>query len=517
MSQRSTTALIILDGFGHREDPTNNAVALAKTPHFDRLKEGTWGLISGSGLDVGLPAGQMGNSEVGHMNLGAGRVVQQDFTRINQAIEDQSFLDNETLITAFRAAKRKVHILGMLSPGGVHSHEAQLFALIDLADQCEASHIVVHAFLDGRDVPPKSAAHSIQALKDHIGHRSHIRLGTVCGRFFAMDRDQRWDRVAKAYDMLTRGVAAYESDSGLAALHAAYARGETDEFVEPTLIGRWQEHLIEDDDVVVFGNFRADRARELTSALALDEFDGFERAKRPRLASFVCLTEYAERFCLPVAFPPIPLANGLGEYLASLNKRQLRIAETEKYAHVTFFFSCGEEAPFAGEERMLVPSPDVKTYDLLPAMSARELTTKLVDAIHSKTYDLIVCNYANGDMVGHTGNLSAAIEAVECLDECIGAVVAAIQDIQGQALITADHGNCEAMLDAESGQPHTAHTSELVPLFHIGEGTYEIREAGVLSDIAPTLLHLMGLPVPDEMTGQNLLSAAGTSQQHAVS
>ena len=516
MNQKQTTTLIILDGFGHREETENNAIALAHTPHIDRLREGPSGLISGSGLDVGLPAGQMGNSEVGHMNLGAGRVVHQDFTRINQAIADGSINQNNALLAAINATDNTVHILGMLSDGGVHSHQDQLFALIDLADQQNASRIVVHAFLDGRDVPPQSAAESLKALSDHIGARDHIRLGSVCGRFYAMDRDQRWNRVQKAYKLLTEGKASFRYPDGLTALEAAYDRGETDEFVEPTIIGGSSEApAIKSGDSVIFANFRADRAREITEAIALDVFDGFERESRPRLAQFICLTEYSKQFGLPVAFPPERPRNGLGEYLASNEKTQLRIAETEKYAHVTFFFSCGEETPFPGEDRKLIPSPDVKTYDMQPSMSAPEVTRQLTSAIRSGQYDFIVCNYANGDMVGHTGNLDAAIEAVECLDQCLGEVVQAIQDSKGQALITADHGNCESMLDMDSGQPHTAHTSELVPLFYVGDQDVMIREGGVLSDIAPTLLHLMDLCSPAEMTGQNLLAPASTV--HAAS
>ena len=516
MNQKQTTTLIILDGFGHREETENNAIALANTPHIDRLRDGPWGLISGSGLDVGLPAGQMGNSEVGHMNLGAGRVVHQDFTRINQAIADGSINQNHALLSAINATENTVHILGMLSDGGVHSHQDQLFALIDLADEQNASSIVVHAFLDGRDVPPQSAAESLRALSDHIGAREHIRLGSLCGRFYAMDRDNRWDRVQKAYELLTEGKASFRHPDGLTALKAAYDRGETDEFIEPTIIGESSEPLtIRSGDSVIFANFRADRAREITQAIALDAFDGFERESRPRLAQFICLTEYSEQFGLPVAFPPERPRNGLGEYLASNGKTQLRIAETEKYAHVTFFFSCGEETPFPGEDRKLIPSPDVKTYDMQPSMSAPEVTRQLTSAIRSGQYDLIVCNYANGDMVGHTGNLKAAIEAVECLDQCLGEVIQAVQDSKGQALITADHGNCESMLDMESGQPHTAHTSELVPLFYVGEQDVMIQPGGVLSDIAPTLLYLMDIGPPAEMTGQNLLAPGSTV--HAAS
>ena len=516
MNQKQTTTLIILDGFGHREERENNAIALAHTPNIDRLRQGPWGLISGSGLDVGLPAGQMGNSEVGHMNLGAGRVVHQDFTRINQAIADGTFDQNSALLSAINATDKTVHILGMLSAGGVHSHQDQLFALIDLADQQNTQRVVVHAFLDGRDVPPKSAAESLEALNDHIGGRDHILLGSLCGRFYAMDRDHRWDRVQKAYELITEGKASFQYSDGLTALKAAYERGETDEFVEPTLIGKPTETpSIQSGDSVIFANFRADRAREITQAITLDAFDGFQRRSRPVLAQFICLTEYSEQFGLPVAFPPERPRNGLGEFLASNKKTQLRIAETEKYAHVTFFFSCGEETPFAGEDRKLIPSPDVKTYDMQPSMSAPEVTRQLTSAIGSGHYDLIVCNYANGDMVGHTGNLDAAIEAVECLDQCLGEVVQAVRDSKGQALITADHGNCEAMLDMESGQQHTAHTSELVPLFYVGDENVLIREGGVLSDIAPTLLYLMGLQSPAEMTGQNLLAPASTV--HAAS
>ena len=506
---QAATTLIILDGFGHRDASDANAIALANTPFLDSLYQSApHSLVSGSGLDVGLPEGQMGNSEVGHMNLGAGRVVHQEFTRINEAIRDQSFFNNRVLNESFAGlaqSGRTLHVFGLLSPGGVHSHEDQIYAAIRSAQQQGVQDIQVHAFLDGRDVAPKSARSSLETLTDHLNDLGIGQIASISGRYYAMDRDNRWDRIQKAYNVICSGDGPWIFETPLAALEAAYARGETDEFVEPTVInaGSRPRPLI-DGDQVLFMNFRADRARQLTEAFVSEHFGGFDRMRRPKLAQFTTLTQYAESLRVPCAFPPATLTNSLGEYISDLGFKQLRIAETEKFAHVTFFFSCGREQPFPLEDRILVPSPDVATYDLAPSMSAPEVTRRLCDAIRQGDYKLIVCNFANGDMVGHTGNLAAAIMAVETLDQCLSEVVAAAQSAGGQLLITADHGNCEQMMDNASGQPHTAHTCEQVPLIYVGPRDLALRSSGVLSDLAPTLLDLMDLPAPQEMTGQSL-------------
>ncbi|WP_163831028.1 2,3-bisphosphoglycerate-independent phosphoglycerate mutase [Spartinivicinus ruber] len=513
-NQRRTTALLILDGFGYSETSESNAIAAANTPVWDKLwQHNPHNLISGSGIDVGLPDGQMGNSEVGHMNLGAGRVVYQDFTRITKAIADASFFTNPTLtgvVDKAIADNKSVHILGLLSPGGVHSHENHILAMIDLAAQRGAKAIYVHAFLDGRDTPPRSAEASLKRIEAKLAELGKGRIASLIGRYFSMDRDNRWDRVAAAYNMLTESSAEFSAEDPVAGLQAAYARDENDEFVKATVITPADNKpaAIEDGDAVVFMNFRADRARQLTRAFVEDDFTGFERNCRPNLAGFVMLTQYAADIPAPCAFPPASLKNTLGEYLSSLGKTQLRIAETEKYAHVTFFFSGGEETPYDGETRILINSPDVATYDLKPEMSAPEVTDKLVEAITSGQFDLVVCNYANGDMVGHTGNFDAAVKAVECLDECVGRIIQALEQVNGQCLITADHGNVEQMSNEETGQAHTAHTCEPVPLVYAGPKAIKIKDGGILSDVAPTILSLMDIPVPEEMTGKVLIEPA---------
>ncbi|MFP5440876.1 MAG: 2,3-bisphosphoglycerate-independent phosphoglycerate mutase [Gammaproteobacteria bacterium] len=507
--------LIVLDGWGHREEAANNAIRAAHTPVWDRLwRDYPHGLISGSGEDVGLPDGQMGNSEVGHMNLGAGRIVYQDFTRITKAIRDGDFFTNPALTGAVDKATKNggaVHIMGLLSPGGVHSHEDHLHAMVDLAVQRGAKAVYVHAFLDGRDTPPRSAEPSLAAMRDHLHKTGKGRVASVVGRYFAMDRDNRWDRVEQAYRLLTEGEAPYRAADPVQALKDAYARDENDEFVKASVIAAPGEQpaFIRDGDAVVFMNFRADRAREISRAFLHDDFTGFQRRARPKLADYVQLTEYASDIRSSVAYPSTSLANVLGEYLAKLGKTQLRIAETEKYAHVTFFFNGGREEPFAGEDRILVPSPKVATYDLQPEMSAPEVTAKLVDAIRSGKYDVIVCNYANGDMVGHTGVFAAAVKAAEALDQALGQLVDAVESVGGRMLITADHGNIEQMHDEETGQAHTAHTCDPVPLVYVGDKSATVQATGgILSDIAPTLLTLMGVPVPKEMTGRVLVKAA---------
>ncbi len=505
--------LLILDGWGHREDPTDNALAQATLPNWHRLlKSAPHTLIHTEGRHVGLPDGQMGNSEVGHMNLGAGRIVYQDLTRIDAAIEDGSFFANAELLAACDAARaggKTLHVFGLLSPGGVHSHELHIFAMLDLAKRQGVPRVAVHAFLDGRDTPPKSAEPSLRALQDLCAKLGNAHIASVSGRYYAMDRDKRWDRLRLAWDAMVEARSDHHAASGVAALEAAYARGENDEFVLPTVIDGAQ--AMADGDAVVFMNFRADRARQLTAAFVSPGFDGFE-ARKPALARFVCLTEYDARLPAPVAFAPDDLRETFGELLAEHGLTQLRIAETEKYAHVTFFFSGGREDVFAGEERILIPSPKVATYDLQPEMSCPELTAKLVDAIGSDRFDAIICNIANPDMVGHSGDLQAAILAAQAVDVAIGAVDAAVRAAGGALIITADHGNLEMMRDPDTGQPHTAHTVGPVPLVLVlpdsaGERAATLRSGGALRDVAPTLLDLLGLPQPADMTGRSLIDA----------
>ncbi|PJE78391.1 2,3-bisphosphoglycerate-independent phosphoglycerate mutase [invertebrate metagenome] len=511
MTQHTTTALIILDGYGYRQNAVNNAIACAKTPVMDTLlSRCPHTLISASGIDVGLPEGQMGNSEVGHMNLGAGRVVYQNLTRITKAIQDGSFFTNTALTQAVDKAVKQnkaVHIMGLISPGGVHSHEDHIHAMIKCALQKGAKAIYVHAFLDGRDTPPRSAEASLTKMDAFLREKGVGRITSLTGRYYAMDRDNRWDRVQQAYDLLTEGNAPFTSSDAQTGLKAAYERDETDEFVKPTVIAAENEKAttVKDGDALIFMNFRADRARELTRAFVDNDFSGFTRNKIPKLGAFVMLTEYAADIHTACAFPPSELHNTLGEYMEKLGKTQLRIAETEKYAHVTFFFSGGREATYQGEDRILINSPKVATYDLQPEMSAFEVTDKLVNAIKSQQYDLIICNFANCDMVGHTGIMDAAVKAVEAVDTCVGKVVEALKATGGQCLITADHGNAEMMVDESTGQPHTAHTCDWVPLVYAGEKKISLREDGHLSDIAPSLLTLMELKQPKEMTGHSLI------------
>ena len=499
--------LIILDGFGHSDSPEFNAIHAANKPVYDRLLASQpHGLISGSGMDVGLPDGQMGNSEVGHMNLGAGRVVYQDFTRVTKSIRDGDFFENPTICTAVdkaASAGKAVHILGLLSDGGVHSHQDHLVAMAELAAKRGAEKIYLHAFLDGRDTPPKSAQHSIELMQATFTRLGKGRVASLIGRYFAMDRDNRWDRVEQAYSLIVDGKAEHHADYAVDGLIAAYERGESDEFVKATTIG--EPVRVEDGDAVVFMNFRADRARELTRCFVEPSFNEFQRTRVPQLAGFVMLTQYAASIPAPSAYAPEALTNVLGEYLANNGKTQLRIAETEKYAHVTFFFSGGREEPFAGEERILIPSPQVATYDMQPEMSAPEVTNRIVDAIENQRYDVIIVNYANGDMVGHTGVFEAAVKAVECLDKCVGRIIEALDKVGGEALITADHGNVEQMEDVMTGQAHTAHTCEPVPFIYFGKRNLTIRQGGVLADVAPTMLTLLGMPVPAEMTGRSIV------------
>ena len=510
--------LVILDGFGHREPAPDNAIELADTPNWDRLwSQMPHTLIDASELHVGLPSGQMGNSEVGHLNIGAGRVVYQDYTRIELAVRDGDFARNPVLVEALATAKARhstLHVLGLLSQGGVHSHEMQLQAMVATAAAAGVPGVAVHAFLDGRDTPPQSAQPSLAAMAARCAQLTAqsgtpCRIATVAGRYYAMDRDKRWERVQTAYDCIVSAQSPYHAADAQAALAAAYARGENDEFVKPTVIGPGAP--VSDGDVVVFMNFRADRARELTQTLIDPAFAGFARRWTPQLARFVTLTHYSDQIAanplVRVAFEPQDIHRSFGEVVASAGLRQLRIAETEKYAHVTYFFSGGREEAFPGEERVLVPSPQVATYDLKPEMSAFEVTDKLVEAIESRKYAAIVCNFANSDMVGHTGLIPAAVRAIETLDVCIGRAVAAQRAAGGEVLITADHGNAEMMFDPATGQPHTAHTLLPVPFVYVGRAA-RMQDGGALQDVAPTLLHMMGLAQPAEMTGRSLIEFA---------
>jgi 2,3-bisphosphoglycerate-independent phosphoglycerate mutase len=506
VSRPRPVLLLILDGFGHRDDPTDNAIAAATTPNWDRfLARYPHTLIDTFGRRVGLPDGQMGNSEVGHMNLGAGRIVYQDLTRIETEIEDGTFKCNPALLAAIDSAREggTLHVMGLLSPGGVHSHQDQIFAFLRLAHEHGAHRIAVHVFLDGRDTPPQSAAGSLRAL-DRVCARTGARVATVGGRYYAMDRDKRWDRVELAWNTVVEARSDFHADNALAALDAAYARGETDEFVKPTVIGNGAR--VVDGDAVVFMNFRADRARQLSHVFLDADFPHFPR-RRPVLTNFTTLTEYEAGLPAAVAYPPQTMNNGLPEYLAANGLRQLRIAETEKYAHVTFFFSGGREEPYAGEERILVPSPKVATYDLQPEMSCPEVVARLKAAIAGNLFDFIVCNLANADMVGHSGIFEAAVKAVETVDWALGELEQAILSAGGEMLVTADHGNLEMMRDPDTGQPHTAHTVGPVPLLYVGARELRLREGGALQDVAPTMLALMGLPQPAEMTGTSLISS----------
>lgn len=504
------TLLLILDGFGMREERADNAIAHAHKPNWDKL----WAsyphtTIHASEAAVGLPSDQMGNSEVGHLNIGAGRVVYQEFTRIDRAIQSGNFFTIPALVQAIETAKqpgKALHILGLLSDGGVHSHEQHIHAMLEMAAKAGVSNIYLHLFTDGRDTPPKSAETYLQRMQAKIDELQAGRIASIVGRYFAMDRDRRWQRVKAAYDLMTQGVGEFQAPDALTALNMAYERGETDEFVKATTIvpAGSAPVRMNDGDAIVFMNFRSDRARQICRTFIEPDFAEFDRGYVPKLGNFCTLTSYSEDFDIPVAFPPEKIRNGYGEYIASLGLRQLRIAETEKYPHVTFFFNGGEEVAYNGEERILVSSPDVATYDLKPEMSAFEVTDKLVAAIESGRFDTIICNYANADMVGHTGNLEAATKAIEALDICVGRVVNAMQKAGGEILITADHGNAEMMLDHTTQQAHTAHTLNLVPFVYIGRPA-RIAPTGALEDIAPTLLKMMGLPQPPEMTGHALI------------
>ncbi len=516
MSKSSTPpkplTLVILDGWGYSDNPSHNAIIEAKTPVWDKLwKERPHTLIKASGAEVGLPAGQMGNSEVGHLNIGSGRVVYQEYTRVSRAVRTGSFFTNCTLTEAVDQAlenDKAVHIMGLLSPGGVHSHECHIHAMAKLAAERGVSKLYLHAFLDGRDTAPRSAKESITAMQSVFDKLGHGRFASIIGRYYAMDRDHRWERIKSTYDVIADGKGEFSAKSAMESLDEAYQRGESDEFVQATaVIPKGTKPVrIEDGDIMIFMNYRSDRARQITRPFIEDDFEAFKRDRRFKLGQFVSLTEYSSKFDIPVAFPPERLNNVFGKYISKLGLHQLRIAETEKYAHVTFFFNGGEEEPFPYEDRILIDSPDVATYDLQPEMNAPLLTEKLVEAIKSNEYDAIICNFANPDMVGHTGNEEATIQAIEALDKFIDAICKATDEAGGELLLTADHGNAELMLNEDTGQAHTAHTCNPVPFVYVGHRDAVMAETGALSDIAPTMLYLMGLDIPSEMNGRPLLT-----------
>jgi 2,3-bisphosphoglycerate-independent phosphoglycerate mutase len=504
--------LLVLDGWGINKNIDGNPIAEAKAPIYKNLiADCPHTELLAAGEAVGLPDGQMGNSEVGHLNLGAGRIVYQDSTRISKAIRDNEFFQNPVLLSSMRTAKEKhtaLHLMGLLSDGGVHSRMDHIFAMLDMAKAQGVKQVYFHAFLDGRDTPPSSAIGYVNQLEEHFAKIGIGRISTVSGRYYAMDRDKRWERVQKAYDAIITGEG-IRKFSALEAIKQSYDHDRTDEFMLPAVIidkkTSKQVATIGNNDVVIFCNFRSDRAREITRALTDPEFKGFKRPLFPKLAMFVCLTTYDETFNLPVAFAPMRLTHILGEVLSNRGVQQLRIAETEKYAHVTFFFNGGEEPPFPLEDRVLVPSPrDVATYDQKPEMSAREITNELVERVTSNRYGFILANYANPDMVGHTGILNAAVKAVEVIDECLGRVLRAAEQAEAHVLITADHGNIEMISDKTTGQPHTAHTTNPVP-FIVSSKKLKLRKSGILADVAPTVLELMGISIPPEMTGKSLI------------
>ena len=507
MKKNAPIVLMILDGWGYNESNKYNAIAKAHTPQWDEWWENAPHiLLEASGLPVGLPDAQMGNSEVGHMHIGAGRVIQQDFTRINQAILKGEFANNPILINMLDNLQRtgkSLHIMGLLSPGGVHSHEQHLFALLALCHNKQFKSVCLHLFLDGRDTPPQSALDSLERLNKEL--QTHP-VGTICsitGRYYAMDRDKRWERIEPVYNLLTQGQSNFHFTDAQTAVKTYYQQNLSDEFIPPTQIGPMNP--IKNGDAVLFFNFRADRARQLTSTFIDPAFNGFNRNIIPQLSCFATMTQYDKNVPTQQIFPPIPLNNTLGEILSAHDLRQLRIAETEKYAHVTFFFNGGSEGIFPNEERIMIPSPKVATYDLQPEMSAPELTSTLVTAINSQSYDVIICNYANADMVGHSGNFEATVKAIECLDQCMHQVWQALAKQGGTLLITADHGNAEEMFDDNTRQAHTAHTSEPVPFLYVGKEWHFTQSTGSLADVAPTLLVLLGIEPPTEMTGHVLL------------
>lgn len=507
---KKPTVLLILDGYGERKEKDGNAIALANTPVMDKLKK-EFPYVEGqaSGLFVGLPDGQMGNSEVGHMNMGAGRIVYQELTRITKAIEDGDFFENKALKEAVEHCKKEntaLHFMGLVSSGGVHSHIGHIYGLLELAKRAGLKKVYLHAFLDGRDTPPDSGKSFLMDVEKKMQELGVGEIATISGRYYAMDRDKNYDRVEKAYRAMVDGTGE-KASSVEEAIDASYAKKVYDEFVLPTVIEKdGAVHTVTDGDAMVFFNFRPDRAREICHAFCDDEFNFFNRGARKKVF-FVCFTDYDPT--IPnkrVAFEKEEIHNTLGEVVSNLGKNQLRIAETEKYAHVTFFFNGGKEEPYQNEDRILVPSPkEVPTYDLKPEMSCYTVTEKLTEAIRSGKYDLVVANFANPDMVGHTGVLSAAIKAIEVVDECMGKVVDAVESMHGNLFILADHGNADIMIDEKTGEPYTAHTTNPVPFILVSDEKHKLREGGCLADVAPTLLELMGIPQPKEMTGKSLL------------
>jgi 2,3-bisphosphoglycerate-independent phosphoglycerate mutase len=516
LNQKGPLALIILDGFGHSTVREGNAVALARMPFYDEIRERyPHTLIEASGTCVGLPARVMGNSEVGHLNMGAGRVIMTDIRRIDYSIETGEFFSNAAFVNAMENAKQRggaLHLMGLLSDGLVHSSQQHLYALLRMAKERGLTRAYVHCFLDGRDTPPSSAHLYVKALQDKIAEMSFGEIATVCGRYYAMDRDKRWERTERAYRLLVRAEGERAEDA-VAAVRHSYERGVTDEFVEPVSITRADGSpvaTIKDGDSCIFFNFRADRARQLTRALAVEGFDGFAVPDRPEI-DYVCFTLYDQTFDLPIAFTQLRHKNILAEVFAAAGVRNYRLAETEKYAHVTYFFNGGTELEYPSERRFLVPSPKVATYDLMPEMSAFKVTEKILRGIDERETDLFIVNFANPDMVGHTGNLAKTIEAVQYVDTCIGWITKALRTARGRCLITADHGNCEQMIDPSTGQPHTAHTTNPVPFHLIDEDSrgVKLRDDGALEDVAPTILGLLGLGQPEEMTGRDLRELQG--------
>lgn len=509
-NKKKPTLLIILDGWGYREEKEDNAVLSANTPNWDHYwKTYPHTLIQASEAAVGLPDEQMGNSEVGHLNLGAGRVVHQEISRISHAIKSGSFFTNRVLtdgVDIATEANRAIHIMVLLSDGGVHSHDDHVHAMVKLAAQRGAKKIYVHAFLDGRDTAPISAEKYIKRLEGLFEELGVGQIASIIGRYYAMDRDHRWPRIKAAYDVIAHGKSEFTATSAMAGVDAAYARGEKDEFIKATSIHAEDQPAItmNDGDSLIFMNFRSDRARQITRPFIEPGFNEFDLLGQPKIAGFVSLTEYKSDFDVQIAFPPERLRNVFGSYISDLGLRQLRIAETEKYAHVTFFLNGGIEEPFPGEDRILIPSPDVATYDLQPEMNAPVLAEKLVEAIEEEKYDVIICNFANPDMVGHTGNFDATVQALEALDACLKPVIDAMQKIGGEVLITADHGNAELMANSKTGQAHTAHTTNPVPFVYIGREA-KMSPSGALSDVTPTMLYLMGISLPPEMGGQSLV------------
>lgn len=512
MIQHRPIMLLILDGWGYSEENHGNAILAAKTPNFDKLwEQQPHTLLDASGLAVGLPEGQMGNSEVGHLHIGAGRLAPQNLTRVNMSIDNGDFFLNSVLTETVDKVKQQgkaLHIFGLLSNGGIHSHTRQIQAMIKLAAQHGLEKIFLHAFLDGRDTPPKSALIFINDVNETFAEVKCGQIASITGRFYAMDRDNRWERVQKAYDMLTQGKAEFHAKTAAEGLEMAYQRDETDEFVKPTCINAADAKSItvKDGDAIVFMNFRADRGRELSCAFTKQNFTEFERAKQPQLTEYVTLTQYAADLKVSIAFPPMELHHVFGQVVADQGLKQLRIAETEKYAHVTYFLNGGEEQTCPNEDRILIPSPKVETYDQQPEMSAIEVTEKLITAINQQKYDAIVCNFANPDMLGHTGIFDKTVQALETIDACLGQVIAALNKVGGEIVIIADHGNAEKMLNAETGQPHTAHTTAPVPFIYVGRKAEIVNDNhAALTDIAPTLLYLMDIEPPTEMTGKSLI------------